>query len=313
MPIDRPPELEEPSFPEPDAETLPPHQEMELPPSYSTISPQLQKQDFVLRYSEGKLEAFPSERSMMTYEYAKKHARLGKNHPYFIRAKTFQSQSVGLPLLIAERCKSLGFGEQPYLDLFTCKPIPMASDKVFVKGDERKSAQVLVKTFSTYRRYTIQLKSKKIVVFAHLNSPIVDLQIDRQRFRFIKTLEMADTSHRYLQHSYKIYLLDPLQPSLTDNIDSSSEVHENNPLLGNKKKGRLDEPPEVDEQPTYHSPYEYGCLKFSPLGLNRRCATLSLYSQAAQNFDSNNSVDFTSFTFVAVSLILQTLEEDALG
>ncbi|GEQ66354.1 hypothetical protein JCM33374_g17 [Metschnikowia sp. JCM 33374] len=278
-----------------------------LPPSYMSLQPQFQTREFIFRLAGGRFKAFPSEKSMEIYENAKRLLNSSKSNPDFVRAKEYQNLSIGLPLLISRRSSSIGV----YLKLLDCEPTPHKPDNLYCRNDAREVARVHRMRFRRYHQYVIPLENEEIVVFLHLRSDIADFKIGDQRFRFLKALSKSERPHTKAPLFYNIYLLDPHQPSLVDNMDSSLRVHKNNPLLEISNRKKVGGISCFAEREAYTSSCQYGYLEGCRVShRNKKCATLGLIDEGSGNRDSNDSVDFKSFVFVVVSHILQNHEQD---
>ncbi|GEQ70425.1 hypothetical protein JCM33374_g4102 [Metschnikowia sp. JCM 33374] len=283
------------------------------PPDYVPTQSQLQQHNFVLRYSVGCLKAFLSESSMRMYEEAKQYTRMNKTHPSFQRLKTQQNMYMGIPLLMSERCISVGFGERTYLRLFEGVSSPK-SDRLYGQSDNQQIGQVMIRVFNGYHRYRIQLRGVEIVLIVHRRLPIADFRIGDDRFRFVRNLTGWDVVGSTTPFSYGAYLLGPEQPSLVDGMGASLTVDKRNPVLGNEVLNFFVENWRFGHRSKYISPYQCGSFDATWAGgmivKRKRCATLSIASNVPGNPDSNLSVDLRSLIFVAVSLVLHSHELD---
>lgn len=276
------------------------------PPSY----PPMVLQEFVIAngITDRNLKAFPSETSMRMY---KEYNKLSKHHLDFPRAKSNQNASIGLPLVISKRCLSIGLGDTSYLRFFECVPAPEARDRLYDKVDNRHIGEVLRRKFIGYTRYRLQLKGVETVVFAHLRLPIVDLRINDERFRFVKAISPVLNPDRFL---YDLYLLAPDQVSLVDNMDSSRKVHKSNLLLGGLLHNIFPIRWCPRDRSKYISPHKCGSFDYyrswEMFTRTKKCSVFSMYTYAVGNVDATAAVEFRSLILVAVSLILQSIEDD---
>ncbi|OBA23486.1 hypothetical protein METBIDRAFT_19412, partial [Metschnikowia bicuspidata var. bicuspidata NRRL YB-4993] len=271
--------------------------------------PQMELQEFIVtgRLINRSLKVFPSEKSLRMY---KEYARLGRRDPDFIRAKNAQNSSVALPLLMTKRSWGIGVGDTSYLRIFEAVPSPEAKDRLYSKVDNRHIGEVLRRNFFGYTRYRLQIKGVETVVIAHRRLPIVDWRINDERFRFVKATNPVLSPDLFLYH---LYLLAPDQDSLVDKMDSSLKVHRGNALLGGLHNIFLLRW-YLSDRSRYMSPYKCGLLEFyrswKIFTRTRKCSIFSMYTYAIGNQDANNAVEFRLLILVAVSLILQSIEDD---
>lgn len=288
--------------------------EKHLSPGYPAQAqsqyPPMVLQEFIITngISDRNLKVFPSEKSMQMY---KEYKKLSRHDPAFERAKQNQNLTYALPLAISKRSLSIGLGDTTYLRFLECLPSPEAPDRLYDRVDNRHIGEVLRRKFLGYMRYRLQIKGVEIVIIAHLRLPILDFQIQNERFRFVKTVVPTFNPHRF---HYELYLLSPDQPSLVDNMDSSLKVQSDNPLLGSHLLNIFPFKWHPSDRSKYTSPHKWGSYDyFSSWELftrTRKCSTFSMYTNAVGVEDANSAVEFRTLIIVTITFILQSIEDD---
>ena len=279
------------------------------PPSY----PAMEMQEIILTkgLTGMSTRAFASENSMRLY---KEYTKLLKKHQDFPRAKQNQNNSIGMPLIVSKRAMNLGLGDSTFLKFFECAPAPEAADRLYDKVDNRPIGEALKRKFIGYDRYRLHIKGVETVVIAHTRLPIVDLQINNERFRFVKAVTPLMNPDHFV---YELYLLSPEQKSLVDDMGSSLKVTKSNPLLGGQLHNFFPLKLGPSDRSKYVSLHKVGVFEYhrswEMFKQMKKCLVFSMYTFAAGNPDSNNAVEFRTLILVAVTLILQSHEDDLQG
>ncbi|OBA22735.1 hypothetical protein METBIDRAFT_38248 [Metschnikowia bicuspidata var. bicuspidata NRRL YB-4993] len=254
------------------------------------------------------LKAFVSENALRMFQ---EYCKISKKHQDFSRAKDNQNRSVGLPLFTAKRSIRMGLGDTTYLHFFECASAPEATDRLYDKVDNRPIGEVLRRKYIGYYRYRLQIKGVEIVIIVHSRLPIVDFNIDNERFRFVKAVNSAMNPDHFI---YDLYLLTPDQASLVDDLNSSLKVRKDNPLLGGRLHNLFLVKLGSHDRSFYLSPHRRGTfehhLSWKVFKKTKKCSMFTLYNYATGEPDSNDGVDFHTRVLVAITLILQAYEDD---
>lgn len=258
--------------------------------------PQLCMREFVITKSmSSTLRAFASQAGFDMYKEFKALSPK-KQQQEFLHAKEVQNQAKGLPLLVLKRVSGLGLGDTKYMKIYRGIPSPESRDRLYDDVDKTLFADVSMRTFGNYTRFTLKFDSSEVIVILHNTRSFADIGFGEKKYRFVRG--------RYESKSHvrsDLYLLPPESESLVDDLTPDKKVKKDNKLVGHSVKKIF-----KAGSKEVTTGYKCGTLVndcFVRLKKERKHSTFSILSPVC-DFESNDAVSHEDLVLLSASMVL---------